>query len=78
MKIHYFGEKMKVLPIQVNLNSHKQHINHAEDKNFVTEETITLPITGMTCVNCAANIERGLKKQASKMTELSKNRLKPA
>ena len=28
----------------------------------MTEKTITLPVTGMTCANCAANIERGLKK----------------
>jgi Cu+-exporting ATPase len=28
----------------------------------MSEQTITLPVTGMTCVNCAANIERGLKK----------------
>ena len=28
----------------------------------MTEQTITLPITGMSCANCAANIERGLKK----------------
>ena len=28
----------------------------------MTEQTITLPVTGMTCANCAANIERGLKK----------------
>jgi len=33
-----------------------------EDKDFVTEQTITLPVNGMTCANCAANIERGLKK----------------
>jgi copper chaperone CopZ len=33
-----------------------------EDKDIVTEQTITLPVTGMTCANCAANIERGLKK----------------
>ena len=28
----------------------------------MSEESITLPITGMTCANCAANIERGVKK----------------
>jgi len=28
----------------------------------MSEQTITLPVTGMTCANCAANIERGLKK----------------
>ncbi len=28
----------------------------------MSEQTITLPVTGMTYVNCAANIERGLKK----------------
>lgn len=28
----------------------------------MTEQTITLPVNGMTCANCAANIERGLKK----------------
>ena len=28
----------------------------------MTEEKFTLPITGMTCANCAANIERGVKK----------------
>ena len=32
------------------------------DKDFVTEQTITLPVTGMTCANCALNIERGLSK----------------
>jgi P-type Cu+ transporter len=33
-----------------------------EGEDLVTEQTITLPVTGMTCANCAANIERGLKK----------------
>ena len=28
----------------------------------MNEQKITLPITGMTCANCAANIERGVKK----------------
>ena len=28
----------------------------------MAEEKFTLPITGMTCANCAANIERGVKK----------------
>ena len=28
----------------------------------MSEETVTLPITGMSCANCAANIERGFKK----------------
>ncbi|MGD9300508.1 MAG: heavy metal translocating P-type ATPase [Desulfobacterales bacterium] len=28
----------------------------------MTEKKFTLPITGMTCANCAANIERGVKK----------------
>jgi Cu+-exporting ATPase len=28
----------------------------------MNEKTVNLPVTGMTCVNCAANIERGLKK----------------
>ena len=28
----------------------------------MTTQTITLPITGMTCANCAMNIERTLKK----------------
>ena len=28
----------------------------------MTEQKFTLPITGMTCANCAANIERGIKK----------------
>ena len=28
----------------------------------MSEQTITLPVTGMTCTNCALNIERGLKK----------------
>jgi len=28
----------------------------------MANQTITLPIGGMTCANCAANIERGLKK----------------
>src|SRR5512135_2390512 len=29
---------------------------------------ITLPITGMTCANCVATVERGLKKQAGVQT----------
>jgi Cu+-exporting ATPase len=28
----------------------------------MNEQTVTLPITGMSCANCAANIERGLNK----------------
>ncbi|HIJ57136.1 MAG TPA: copper ion binding protein, partial [Deltaproteobacteria bacterium] len=28
----------------------------------MSEQTITLPISGMTCANCALNIERGVKK----------------
>ena len=28
----------------------------------MTEQKLTLPITGMTCANCAANIERVVKK----------------
>jgi len=28
----------------------------------MTDQIITLPITGMTCANCALNIERGVKK----------------
>ena len=38
----------------------------------MTEQKITLPITGMTCANCAANIERGVKKLAG-VTEASVN-----
>ena len=28
----------------------------------MSDKTITLPITGMTCTNCAMNIERNVKK----------------
>jgi Cu+-exporting ATPase len=28
----------------------------------MADQKVTLPVTGMTCVNCAANIERGVKK----------------
>ncbi|MFZ1983858.1 MAG: heavy metal-associated domain-containing protein, partial [Desulfatitalea sp.] len=28
----------------------------------MTESNISLPITGMSCANCAANVERSLKK----------------
>ncbi len=28
----------------------------------MAEQTVTLPVTGMTCANCAANIERGIRK----------------
>ena len=28
----------------------------------MTDQTITLPVTGMTCVNCARNVERSIKK----------------
>lgn len=31
-------------------------------RDTMTEQTITLPVTGMTCVNCAKNVERGIKK----------------
>jgi Cu+-exporting ATPase len=30
--------------------------------SMAPEQKITLPITGMTCANCAINIERGVKK----------------
>ncbi len=30
----------------------------------MSEQTLTLPVTGMTCANCAANIERGVGKMA--------------
>ena len=36
------------------------------------ERKITLPITGMTCANCAMNIERGVKKLHG-VTEVSVN-----
>jgi P-type Cu+ transporter len=32
------------------------------------EKTVTIPVTGMTCANCAANIERNLKKMAGVKT----------
>jgi Cu+-exporting ATPase len=38
----------------------------------MTEQTITIPITGMTCANCAMNIERSLKK-ADGIREVSVN-----
>jgi Cu+-exporting ATPase len=38
----------------------------------MTEQKFTLPITGMTCANCAANIERGVKKLAG-VTDASVN-----
>ena len=39
----------------------------------MTETKITLPITGMTCVNCAMNIERALKKKVQGVTGVSVN-----
>ena len=38
----------------------------------MAEQKYTLPITGMTCANCAANIERGVKK-LNGVTEASVN-----
>ena len=41
----------------------KQLIEKTGDKNLVSErKIITLPITGMTCANCVATVERSLKK----------------
>ena len=39
----------------------------------MTDKTITLPITGMTCANCAANIERALNKKVKGVTQASVN-----
>ncbi len=39
----------------------------------MTENKITLPITGMTCTNCAMNIERVLKKKVTGVSEASVN-----
>jgi P-type Cu+ transporter len=39
----------------------------------MTETKITLPITGMTCVNCAMNIERVLKRKVQGVTGVSVN-----
>ncbi len=39
----------------------------------MAETKITIPITGMTCVNCAMNIERVLKKRVPGVTEVSVN-----
>lgn len=39
----------------------------------MAEETITLPVTGMTCANCAANIERAVKKLAPGIVDASVN-----
>ena len=38
----------------------------------MTEQTVTLPITGMTCANCAVNIERGVGKlEGIKLTNVN-------
>ena len=37
-------------------------IRNAMKGKAMSERTLNIPVTGMTCANCAANIERGLKK----------------
>ena len=39
----------------------------------MTEQTVTLPITGMTCANCAMNIERALNKKVPGVVNASVN-----
>jgi Cu+-exporting ATPase len=39
----------------------------------MSENKITLPVTGMTCANCAMNIERVLKKKIEGVSEASVN-----
>ena len=39
----------------------------------MNEQTVTLPITGMTCANCAANIERTLKKKVDGVVNATVN-----
>ena len=38
----------------------------------MAEQTITLPVTGMTCADCAANIERGFKRLHSLLFRIPK------
>ena len=39
----------------------------------MTEQTVTIPITGMTCANCALNIERALNKKVPGVVNASVN-----
>ncbi len=39
----------------------------------VAEEKVEIPVTGMTCANCAANIERALNRKVDGVTEASVN-----
>ncbi len=39
----------------------------------MSEQKVTLPITGMSCANCAANIERALYKKTTGIVTASVN-----
>jgi len=48
-------------------------INYIFGESCMSEKTLNLPITGMSCANCAANIERTLNKKVEGVVSASVN-----
>jgi Cu+-exporting ATPase len=71
--VNFASEKANIRfdPAQVNAADLVETIERA-GYGVVTQH-LELPITGMTCVNCAANIERTLNKKVSGITQASVN-----
>ncbi|MCF8049819.1 MAG: cadmium-translocating P-type ATPase [Desulfobacterales bacterium] len=76
-----------VANVSVNFGSERARVDLDEGKTGISEvvdriqrsgygvatQRIELPITGMTCANCSANVERALKKKVPGVTDASVN-----
>ena len=71
--VNFASEKANVRfdPDQLNITDVVDNVKHAGYK--VVTQHLELPITGMTCANCAANIERALNKKTKGIVQASVN-----
>ncbi|MFO7962866.1 MAG: heavy metal translocating P-type ATPase [Desulfobacterales bacterium] len=71
--VNFAGERVEVAvdPARTNLHDIVEKVEHIG--YGVPKEHIELPITGMTCANCAANIERALNRKTPGVLDASVN-----